>query len=111
MLSKAEAGYREPDNRYPCMLCRHFEAYLGTCSMVEGAIRPVATCDHWRAVEDKGARRCDVAGVSRRGARASVITIALCGVVLMLAGCERPGGTCVGNNSGGLCSGVVRLNW
>jgi len=29
VLSKAEAGYREPDNRYPCVLCRHFEAYLG----------------------------------------------------------------------------------
>jgi hypothetical protein len=57
MFSKAEPGYREPDNRYPCMLCRHFEVYLGTCSMVDGTIRPDATCDHWRSVEGQRAER------------------------------------------------------
>ena len=57
VLSKAEAGYRVPDNRYPCVMCRRFEAYLGACSVVEGIVRPDATCDHWRSVEDKAAER------------------------------------------------------
>ena len=52
MLSKADAGYRAPDHRSPCVMCRRFEAYLGACSVVEGIVRPDATCDHWRAVED-----------------------------------------------------------
>ena len=52
MLSKAEAGYRAPDHRSPCVMCRRFEAYLGACSVVEGSVLPDATCDHWRAVED-----------------------------------------------------------
>jgi hypothetical protein len=43
VLSKAEAGYRAPDHRYPCMLCHRFEAYLGTCSVVAGTVRPNAT--------------------------------------------------------------------
>jgi hypothetical protein len=57
MFSKAEAGYRAPDNRYPCMMCRHFDGYRGACSIVEGTIRPDATCDRWRAVEDVAAER------------------------------------------------------
>jgi len=57
MLSKAEAGYRAPEGRYPCMLCRHFDSYVGTCFLVEGAVRPDATCDHWRAVQDATAGR------------------------------------------------------
>jgi hypothetical protein len=52
MLSKAEAGYRAPDHRCPCVMCRRFEAYLGACSVVEGGVLPDATCDHWRAVKD-----------------------------------------------------------
>lgn len=42
--------------------------------------------------------------------------IALCGIVLMLAGCARPGLSCSANggatrNSGALCAGVIPLNW
>jgi hypothetical protein len=57
MLSKAEAGYRAPDNRYPCTMCVRFDGYRGACSVVEGTIRPDATCDHWRAVENAAAER------------------------------------------------------
>ena len=52
MLSKAEAGYRAPDHRSPCAICCRFDAYRGACSVVEGIVRPDATCDHWRTVED-----------------------------------------------------------
>jgi hypothetical protein len=57
MLSKAEAGYRVPDNRYPCMMCVRFDGYRGACSVVEGTIQPDATCDQWRAVDDAVAER------------------------------------------------------
>ncbi len=52
MLSKAEAGCRVPDHRYPCLMCRHFDGYVGACSVVGGSVRPDATCDNWRTVED-----------------------------------------------------------
>jgi hypothetical protein len=32
-------------------MCRHFDGYLGTCAVVEGTIRPDASCDHW-VIED-----------------------------------------------------------
>ena len=51
LLSKAEAGYREPDLRQPCLMCRHFDGYLGTCAVVEGTVRPDASCDYW-VIED-----------------------------------------------------------
>ena len=41
MLSKTEAGYRAPDHRCPCLVCRRFDAYLGACSVVEGIVRPM----------------------------------------------------------------------
>ena len=28
VLSKAEAGYREPDHRYPCVMCRRLRACI-----------------------------------------------------------------------------------
>ena len=42
--------------------------------------------------------------------------IAMCGVVLMLAGCAQPEWSCTGNggtthNSGALCSGLIPLSW
>jgi hypothetical protein len=52
MLSKAEAGYRAPDHRSPCAICCGFDAYRGACSLVAGSVRPDASCDHWRTVED-----------------------------------------------------------
>ena len=52
LLSKAAAGYREPDLRQPCLMCRHFDGYLGTCSVVQGAVRPDASCDYW-VIEDE----------------------------------------------------------
>ena len=57
MLSKAEAGYHAPDSRYPCLMCRHFDGYIGACFIVEGTVHPDATCDHWRAVGDKAAEQ------------------------------------------------------
>jgi hypothetical protein len=57
LLSKAEAGYRAPDHRSPCVMCRHFDAYRSVCSLVEGIVRPDATCNHWRTVEDEAAER------------------------------------------------------
>jgi hypothetical protein len=57
MLSKAEAGYHAPDHRYPCVMCRHFDAYRSACSVVAGSVRPDATCNHWRTVEDEAAER------------------------------------------------------
>jgi hypothetical protein len=57
VLSKAEAGYHALDYLYPCMMCRCFEAYLGVCSVVEGVVRPDATCDHWRSGEDEAGER------------------------------------------------------
>jgi hypothetical protein len=59
VLGKAEAGYREPAGRNPCMLCRHFDSYFGACSVVAGSVRADATCDHWRAVEDDAAEQRD----------------------------------------------------
>jgi hypothetical protein len=55
VLSKAEAGYRAPDLHQPCWMCLRFEVYLGACSVVEGLVRPDATCDHWCSVEDEAA--------------------------------------------------------
>ena len=57
MLSKTVAGYRAPDHRSPCVMCRHFDAYRSACSLVEGIVRPDATCNHWRTVEDEAAER------------------------------------------------------
>ena len=57
VLSKAEAGYREPDHRYPCVMCRRFDGYRGACSAVAGVVRPDATCNQWRSVEDNAADR------------------------------------------------------
>jgi hypothetical protein len=51
LLSKTEAGYHAPDLHQPCLMCRHFDGYLGTCAVVEGTIRPDASCDHW-VIED-----------------------------------------------------------
>jgi hypothetical protein len=56
-LSKTEAGYREPDLRQPCLMCCHFDSYRGACSVVEGTVRPDASCDHWRVVEDEAAEQ------------------------------------------------------
>ena len=57
MLGKAEAGYHAPDHRCPCVMCRHFDGYRGACSLIEGIVRPDATCNHWRTVEDEAAER------------------------------------------------------
>jgi hypothetical protein len=57
MLSKAEAGYRTPDHQHPCLMCRRFDGYRGACSVVEGTVRPDATCDHWQSVGDETAER------------------------------------------------------
>ena len=57
LLSKTEAGYREPDLRQPCLMCRHFDGYLGTCSVVEGTVRPDASCDYWHVIEDNPTER------------------------------------------------------
>lgn len=50
--------------------------------------------------------------------RAKTLTkiIALCGVLLTLAGCADPQWSCAGNgganhNSGALCSGLIPLDW
>jgi hypothetical protein len=56
------------------------------------------------------------AGNERMTANTITKIIALCGVVLMLAGCGQPGLSCSGNggtthNSGALCAGVIPLNW
>jgi hypothetical protein len=46
MLSKTVAGYRAPNHRSPCVMCRHFDAYRSVCSVVEGIVRPDVTCNH-----------------------------------------------------------------
>ena len=55
MLSKTEAGCRAPDLRQPCWMCLRFDSYRAACSIVEGTVRPDATSDHWRSVEDAAA--------------------------------------------------------
>jgi hypothetical protein len=57
VLSKAEAGYRAPELRQPCMMCCRFDGYRAACSIVGGTVRPDATCDHWRSVEDEAANQ------------------------------------------------------
>jgi hypothetical protein len=57
VLSKAEAGYRAPDHSRPCVMCLRFDGYRGACSIVEGPVRPDATCDHWRSVEDQASEQ------------------------------------------------------
>jgi len=57
LLSKAKAGYRELDHSRPCMLCGHFDGYRGACAVVAGAVRPIATCDHWASVDDQAPER------------------------------------------------------
>jgi hypothetical protein len=57
VLSKTEAGYREPDHSRPCMLCRHFDSYRGACSVVAGLVAPNGSCNHWRTVDDQASER------------------------------------------------------
>jgi hypothetical protein len=40
-------------------MCGHFDGYFGACSVVAGPVRPDATCNHWRAVEDGAAEQRD----------------------------------------------------
>jgi len=48
-MTKTAAGYvdKSPDYRPPCVICRHYDALAGACSVVAGIIRAWATCDHW----------------------------------------------------------------
>ena len=48
---------RRPSGRCPCVMCRHFDTYRSACSVVAGSVRPDATCNHWRTVEDEAAER------------------------------------------------------
>jgi hypothetical protein len=36
-------------------MCCRFDSYRAACSIVEGTVRPDATCDHWRSVKDEAA--------------------------------------------------------
>ena len=66
MLSKAEAGYHAPDHRCPCVMCRHFDGYRGACSLVEGIVRPDATCNHWRTVKTRPPNVADLSDFLRK---------------------------------------------
>ena len=117
-VSKARGGCSAPDHRYPCLMCRHFDGYIGACFVVEGSVRPDATCDHWQnsIPEQRGsaaagptieilkpgtAIRADPAKI---GSRLQVYSLASLSSTVAMAGrgapssrrARRPGGTAGG---------------